>query len=284
MADTLNSNHNEPVISTDSQEVPAQRTEPVEAAADAETTEIAVGAAQRPGTDSTAPEDSELKSLCADGYGIQRRGLEVSATVTDGAGHAEDTVRYATTVPFSITQMGMVMGGVTALTHAGRMAEAFDKPPHVSCVYANTEPGRPWSIHWIGDCRAYGWDGQALTQRTTDQTMGEWLRWNGGKTIQIVPTDDAESQDNWARLGLRQATDLTTRQVEIPEEIRLVLLCSDGISDQVDKDTAEELCRTHFADPQALADALVAAAEDGEEDGRPYRDDATAVVLLRRTG
>ncbi|MFI1890456.1 PP2C family protein-serine/threonine phosphatase [Streptomyces jumonjinensis] len=279
MADTLNSNHNEPVISTDSQEVPAQRTAPAEAAAVAETTEIAVGAAQRPGTDSTAPEDSELESLCADGYGIQRRGLEVSATVTDGAGHAEDTVRYATTVPTTITQMGMVMGGITALVTAGRMAEAFDKPPHVSCVYANTKPGRGWAIHWIGDCRAYGWDGEKLTLWSTDQTMGQWLRWNGG-----VPIEIAETQDNWARLGLRQATDLTTRQLEIPEDVPLVLLCSDGISDQVDEEVAEELCRRHGDDPQALADALVEAAEDGEEDGRPYRDDATAVVLLRRTG
>ncbi|GAA2679610.1 hypothetical protein GCM10009864_59890 [Streptomyces lunalinharesii] len=38
-------------------------------------------------------------------------------------------------------------------------------------------------------------------------------------------------------------------------------------------------CRTHRDDPQALAEALVAAAA---EDGDGYRDDATALVLLRR--
>ena len=40
------------------------------------------------------------------------------------------------------------------------------------------------------------------------------------------------------------------------------------------------LCRVHGGDPQALAEALVAAAE---EDGEGYRDDATVIALLRRT-
>ncbi|WP_180985802.1 hypothetical protein [Streptomyces sp. CB02959] len=45
------------------------------------------------------------------------------------------------------------------------------------------------------------------------------------------------------RLGLAQAGAATCRQVEIPEEIRLVLLVSDGVSEQVDQEMAEELCR-----------------------------------------
>ncbi|MER8236093.1 hypothetical protein [Streptomyces sp. NPDC094049] len=70
----------------------------------------------------------------------------------------------------------------------------------------------------------------------------------------------------------------TCRQAEIPETVGLVLLVSGGISDQVDLDTAVALCRTHRGDPQALADALVAAAE---EDVDGYRDDTTVVVLAR---
>ncbi|WP_349239254.1 hypothetical protein [Streptomyces sp. CC224B] len=53
---------------------------------------------------------------------------------------------------------------------------------------------------------------------------------------------------------------------------------SDGVSDQVDTETWEALCRRHATAPQALADALVAAAE---EDVEGYRDDATVAVLLR---
>ncbi|GGX34004.1 SpoIIE family protein phosphatase [Streptomyces noursei] len=236
-------------------------TETVERTADTKT--VVVGVAQRPGTEPP----------CADGQDVQRRGRRVCAAVVDGAGHHEAVVRYASVTPAVMTHTGMAVVGLAALMTAGQMAQAYDDPPHASAVYACMEPGWPTSIHWIGDCRAYGWGGETLTQRSTDQTMGQWLRWNGG-----VPVEIAEDHDNWARLGLAQASAATCRQVEIPEEVSLVLLVSDGISDQVDQETAEALCRTHEADPQALADALVAAAE---EDDEGYRDDATVIVLLR---
>lgn len=236
---------------------------------------ITVGAAQRPGTEPP----------CADGFHVHRKGGRVTAAVVDGAGHRAETVEFVAHAPGVITLMGMVMGGLVGLTTAGRMAEAYDRPSHVSAVYASMEPGRPTGIHWIGDCRAYGWDGTALTQWSTDQTMGQWLRWNGGKTIEVVPAEVAETQDNLARLGLREATEMTCRQVEIPQDVPLVLLVSDGISDQVPEEVWTDLIRRHETDPQALADALTAAAqaEIDDETGEPYRDDATVVVLRRPT-
>lgn len=234
---------------------------------------VSVGVAQRPGTDPP----------CADGVHVHRRGDLVCAALVDGAGHHEEVVDFARHAPSAIALMGMAMGGLVGLTATGRMAAAYDRPPHMSAIVASMEPGLPTSVHWIGDCRAYGWDGTALTLWSTDQTMGEWLRWNGGRTIEMVPLDVAEDQDNWARVGLAQATEMTCRQLEIPEDVPLVLLVSDGISDQVDLETAEELCRKHGAAPQDLADALVAAAVDQDDpDGGPtYRDDATVVVLRR---
>ncbi|GAA3283774.1 hypothetical protein GCM10010493_75240 [Streptomyces lavendulae subsp. grasserius] len=61
-------------------------------------------------------------------------------------------------------------------------------------------------------------------------------------------------------------------------EVRLVLLVSDGVSDQVDLETWTTLCRSHPDDPQALADALVAAVV---ADCERYRDDCTVIALLR---
>lgn len=235
--------------------------------------EVTVGIAQRPGTDLP----------CADGVHVHRKEDRVCAVVVDGAGHREETIDFARNAPPTIALMGMAMDGLIGLITAGRMAAAYSRPPHMSAIIASMEPGLPTSIHWIGDCRAYGWDGQTLTLWSTDQTMGQWLRWNGGKTIQMVPAEVAESQDNWARLGLAQATEMTCRQLEIPEDVPIVLLVSDGISDQVDRETAEGLCRTHVDAPQALADALAAAAETEEESGELYRDDATVVVLRRPT-
>ncbi|MFE5662820.1 SpoIIE family protein phosphatase [Streptomyces niveus] len=228
---------------------------------------IRTGQATRGGTESP----------CADGAHIHRRGERVCAAVVDGAGHRDDVVDLATRAPSVITLMGMAMGGLVGLTTAGRLTDAYDRPPHMSAVYASVEPGHPTGIHWIGDCRAYGWDGETLTQWSTDQTMGQWLRWNGG-----VPIEIAQTQDNWARLGLAQATEMTCRQVEIPEDVPMVLLVSDGVSDQVNPETWQALCREHSEDPQALADALVHAAEgEGDDSGELYRDDATAIVLLR---
>lgn len=176
-----------------------------------------------------------------------------------------------------ITHIGMDLGGLAALMTAGQMARAYARPPHASAVYASVEPGHPTSVHWIGDCRAYGWDGAELTLWSTDQTMGQWLRWNGGTPIEIAAT-----RDNRARLGLAQAGAVTCRQLEIPEEVSLVLLCSDGVCDQVSEDVWKGLMVEHADDPQALADALVRAVESEEGgDGELHRDDATAVVLLR---
>ncbi|MFI5987724.1 SpoIIE family protein phosphatase [Streptomyces sp. NPDC051555] len=224
---------------------------------------VVVGVAQRPGTEPP----------CADGHDVQRRGSKVCAAVVDGAGHHENVVRYSSVAPAVMTHIGMTLGGLAGLITAGQMAHAYDTPPHASAVYACMEPGWPTAVHWLGDARAYGFDGTALVQWSTDATMGNWLRRNGG-----VPVEIAEHHDNWSRLGLSQAGPATCRQVEIPENIKLILLVSDGISDQVDAQTMETLCRRHEADPQALADALVAAVK---EDGDGYRDDATVIAMLR---
>ncbi|WP_234313929.1 SpoIIE family protein phosphatase [Streptomyces sp. NBRC 109706] len=221
---------------------------------------IAVRTAQRPGTEPP----------CADGTHVQRRGGEVTAAVVDGAGHHPDTVQYVQCAAPVITQIGMTLGGLAGLMTAGQMAEAYDHYVHASAVYARAVPGEPTGVHWIGDCRIYGWTGEQ-TQWSTDQTMGQYLRRHGGVAVDLV-----EHHDEWARLGLAQASAATCREAEIPAEVGLVLLVSDGVSDQV-PDMAR-LVAEYADDPQALADALVAAAE---QDSEGYRDDATAVVLLR---
>ncbi|MFI2031846.1 PP2C family protein-serine/threonine phosphatase [Streptomyces buecherae] len=230
---------------------------------------ITIGAAQRAGTNPP----------CADGFHVHRRGERVVAAVVDGAGHRPATVDLAQHAPPTITLVGMAMGGLVGLITAGRMAAAYDRPPHMSAIYASMEPGLPTTLHWVGDCRAYGWSSQGLRLYSTDQTMGQWLRVNGGAAVEL----SAEEHDNWARLGLAQASEMTCRQVEIPEDVPVVLLVSDGVSDQVDLEDAAALCRKFADAPQALADALVTAAKDEDNGGGElYRDDAT-VVVLRRT-
>ncbi|WP_331753821.1 hypothetical protein [Streptomyces sp. NBC_00826] len=100
--------------------------------------------------------------------------------------------------------------------------------------------------------------------------MGEYLRRNG------VAVELAAPHDNWSRTGLAQAGAAMCREAQIPEAVRLVLLVTDSVSDQAGHARMEMLCRAHATDPQALADALTAAAQADEEG---YRDDATVIAM-----
>jgi len=97
-----------------------------------------------------------------------------------------------------------------------------------------------------------------------------------------VAAEIAATHDHWLLVGLSGATAATVRQVWIPDHGQgladdLVLLTSDGVHDAVDHAELVALIRAHRnRDPQALADAIVAAAAT-DDDG--YRDDATAVVI-----
>jgi len=97
--------------------------------------------------------------------------------------------------------------------------------------------------------------------------MGAYLRRNGD-------LDLAVPHDNWVLVSLSTATVTTVALSEVPAG-ELVLLVSDGL-DEVPVEDLEALVKEHRHDPQALADAIVAAAHD-DADG--YRDDATAIVL-----
>jgi serine/threonine protein phosphatase PrpC len=97
--------------------------------------------------------------------------------------------------------------------------------------------------------------------------MGAFLRQNGDHDV-------AELHDNWVRISLATATVTTVALSEAPAD-ELVLLVSDGLDDLPASDLTA-LVRDLHRDPQALAEAIVAAAR---ADSTGYRDDATAVVL-----
>ncbi|MGW2954900.1 hypothetical protein [Streptomyces eurythermus] len=98
------------------------------------------------------------------------------------------------------------------------------------------------------------------------KTMGESLRVRSG-----VLAHSVEHPAQWARLKLTQASVTPSPQANTPEEVRLVTLYSDRVSDQVDHKTLLELCAAHTDEPQVFANALVAAfaGDDG------YHDDTT---------
>lgn len=192
----------------------------------------------------------------------------VAAAVVDGIGNdrsgaeiMRDLARYAVRIGANKGALAGVLGAAAYIEDPG----VEDYQPDGVIVLALAEPGEPTQLGWVGDSHAYSWDGTTLHRRTTPHTMGEFLRQNGD-------ADLAPQHDNWIRVSLASATPATVARSEAPAG-ELVLLVSDGL-DEVD---LEELAREHHRDPQALAEAVVAAAQAGD-DG--YRDDATAIVLM----
>ncbi|MFI1189344.1 hypothetical protein [Streptomyces californicus] len=59
-------------------------------------------------------------------------------------------------------------------------------------VLVLAEPDEDARLAWIDHC--WGFDGQRLRQYTTDHTMGEHLRCNGGELLNLK---QARLHDNW---------------------------------------------------------------------------------------
>ncbi|MEV8395938.1 MULTISPECIES: SpoIIE family protein phosphatase [unclassified Streptomyces] len=200
----------------------------------------------------------------------------VAAAVVDGIGSTDEVAAFAAIAAEVAVRVGARKTGPIGILAAAELvaapAAAAIEPDGVA-VLAIAEPGEPTRIAWTGDSRAYEWDGKALHQRSTDHTVGQYLRYNE------VAIELAEAHDNWIRTSLGRSSIATVHQAEIAGDA-MVVLTSDGVHDHVPHSEMEALIRGHDGAPQALADAIVAAARPNAEG---YRDDATVVVLIPGT-
>ncbi|MEU9888035.1 hypothetical protein [Sphaerisporangium sp. NPDC051011] len=199
--------------------------------------------------------------------------LTTAAAVVDGIGNSEKVAACSRLLAQVAARVAARRNGLAGILSAGELVadagpDEDDPEPDAVAVVAVAREGEETRVAWVGDSRAYGWTGSDLRQYTTDHTVGEQLRCNG------APLELAEDHDNWLRTSLSLAVVATVYTVEIPDP--LVILTSDGVHDSVPHEELIALVRKYQHEPQALADALVAAAQP-DEDG--YRDDATAVVL-----
>lgn len=201
----------------------------------------------------------------------------VGAAVIDGIGHGPHTSRTAPLLAETAARISARRDPLAGLLTASELiADRGEdgKEADAVAVAVRVRPGDDIAVvTWTGDARAYGWDGERLELYTDDHTVGKQLRANG------VSLDIAREHDNWLRTSLARATVGTVYTAGIRD--RVVILTSDGVHDQVPEERFEELVRDHADDPGALAEALVAAAEENEEG---YRDDATAVVIVVQDG
>ncbi|MBT3077619.1 MULTISPECIES: hypothetical protein [Streptomyces] len=228
------------------------------------TVTIATGLATREGT---AQDNADAARVYRMSTGA------VGAAVIDGIGHGPHTSRTAPLLAETAARITAHRGALAGILSAGLLiaddGHDGEEADGVGVAVLVDDAGA--RAAWVGDCDVFGWDGARLRRYSTPQVMGEWVRQYG------PPVEIAARYDGWVRVSLHTATVATVGEVDIPDEV--VLLLSDGAHGQVPASVMEGLVREHHDNPQALAEAIVAAAQP---DAAGYRDDATAIVIRTR--
>lgn len=218
------------------------------------------------------------RSANADAAAIHRYGSGdvTAAALVDGIGSDPDVVAMVGVAAEVIARTAARTTPLAGIMAAAAMISdpAYLEPcPDAVSVCAMVAPDRATKVAWIGDCRAYAWDGDALTRLTEDHTMGQRMRVAG------VPEAEARVRDNWVRSTVALATIGTVCEVRIEEAPGLILLTSDGVHDALTHEQMTSLVGEHAKDPAGLTSALVAAAV-AVPSGDDPADNATAVAML----
>ncbi|TGD74754.1 serine/threonine-protein phosphatase [Mangrovimicrobium sediminis] len=142
-----------------------------------------------------------------------------------------------------------------------------------STVVAMHLEDNDFEIAWVGDSRAYLFDGEKLRQLTRDHNPVSEMLARGA----ITPEQAAQHPE---RNVLSQSLGVSDSIQVNPERVRgemhrgeQILLCSDGLTDELSDAQITQLLREH-ATPQAQGQALVKAALDAGG-----RDNVTVVIV-----
>lgn len=109
----------------------------------------------------------------------------IACVVADGVGDHLPAARAARACAAVAARVGAHAGARAAILAAQReLLREFPQPEAdsvlvVAVLPAPGRPDAPCDIAWIGDCRAYRWNGRVLHQITTDHTVAEFWRAHG---------------------------------------------------------------------------------------------------------
>ncbi|WP_327141746.1 PP2C family protein-serine/threonine phosphatase [Nocardia sp. NBC_01327] len=235
--------------------------------------------------------DEEVRFVTVAGAAVSRLGLrninaDAVATVTDrqtgraafvvadGVGDHLAAARAARIVARVAARVAVTQGARAGILAA--QAELLRELPEaaadsvlvVAVLPADGQPDGPCDIAWVGDCRAYRWNGRVLHLLTTDHTVAEYFRARGH-----VPMP-----------GMGHLVTTSARTVR-PEDIGhaatgtstgRLLLCSDGVGKRLEMADIKSLLAEDGSASHA-ATALVQTALDGGG-----RDNTTALVVDAR--
>jgi serine/threonine protein phosphatase PrpC len=143
------------------------------------TNRLSYGTATRQGT----------RSVNADAVATNRDpntpGLSVA--IADGVGDTQAAAHAAELAADVAAQTAFRYGPAAAILTAKAALDRWLPTQAVGgggdtvlvTAVAQTVIGGGFTVSWVGDCRAYSWDGHQLVMLTTDQTMAQYFRSRG---------------------------------------------------------------------------------------------------------
>ncbi|WP_083911437.1 PP2C family protein-serine/threonine phosphatase [Nocardia takedensis] len=193
--------------------------------------------------------------------------------VADGVGDHLLAARAARAAATCAAREAAHAGAAAGIMAAQRQLLHEFPEPKADCavvvvvVPTTDRPDAPADIAWVGDCRAWRWNGRALHQITTDHTLAEYLRLRGRhaapRTEHIITTTVRTVRAD--QIG-HAATGSSNGRL---------LLSTDGVHKVLDIATVKALLAGGRT-PQITADALVELALSSGG-----RDNASAFVIDR---
>ncbi len=102
-------------------------------------------------------------------------GPGIVFALADGVGDHQDAARAARTAASAAARTPVGQGPVAAIMAAQRAVHALGGAGDCVLVVAMQAEGG-YAIAWVGDARAYAWDGYTVRQVTTDHTLAQYFR------------------------------------------------------------------------------------------------------------
>jgi serine/threonine protein phosphatase PrpC len=150
--------------------------------------------------------------------------------------------------------------------------QELGRPGMASTVVALLFDGPAWILSWVGDSRAYLWDGQ-LSLLSRDHSVVEKLLQSGQISIEEARSHPKKNVIDQA-IGLQDEDNLRidSNYGEL-QPGQILMLCSDGLNDVIDSGRISEILATD-ASLEERCEVLVNAAVNAGG-----RDNTTVVVI-----
>jgi serine/threonine protein phosphatase PrpC len=149
-----------------------------------------------------------------------------------------------------------------------------DSLPMGTTVVAARVQGNRFEVAWVGDSRAYLWRDGQLAQLSQDHSYVQELIAQGALTSEQARSHPHRNVVTQA-LGVTDPNQLNVETLtgDLQPGMQL-LLCSDGLTEEVDDRSIAEALRQNDCSAQELVDTLIAAALDGGGS-----DNVTAILV-----